>query len=179
MPQYASFRFTPTWFGSQYVVGETDLTLSYIFPKDTPLDAIRWQKDKDRWDHKGIRDDRDGRPSVVWRRKVRLTQAHMFGVSFPKGSIANVTHMTIFKMIGIWWRGNPGVQIVSAVLQNGPEHIAKLREEMSAWLEKKEYESLAQAQGSMNLAKSPQPLIYERGNYVKLLQGYARSMGAR
>jgi dihydroorotate dehydrogenase (fumarate) len=75
--------------------------------------------------------------------------------------------------------GAHAVQVVSAVLKNGPEHIAKLRDEMAAWLEKKEYESLAQAQGSMNLAKSPQPLIYERGNYVKLLQGYARSMATR
>ncbi len=75
--------------------------------------------------------------------------------------------------------GAHAVQVVSAVLKNGPEHIAKLRDEMAAWLEKKEYESLAQALGSMNLAKSPQPLIYERGNYVKLLQGYARSMATR
>jgi dihydroorotate dehydrogenase (fumarate) len=72
--------------------------------------------------------------------------------------------------------GAHGVQMVSAILQRGPEHFATVKQEMIQWLESHEYESLRQAQGSMNLAKSPQPLIYERGNYVKLLQGYARSM---
>ena len=72
--------------------------------------------------------------------------------------------------------GAHGVQLVSAVLKNGPAHLGKVRNEMAGWLVSHEYESLGQAQGSMNLAKSPQPAIYERGNYVKLLQGYARSM---
>jgi dihydroorotate dehydrogenase (fumarate) len=72
--------------------------------------------------------------------------------------------------------GAHAVQLVSAVLRHGPGHLAKVRDEMAQWLEQKEYESLRQAQGSMNLAKSPQPGVYERGNYVKLLQGYARAM---
>ena len=72
--------------------------------------------------------------------------------------------------------GAHGVQLVSAILQRGPGYFATLRDELTALLEKYEYESLGQAQGSMNLSKSPQPTLYERGNYVKLLQGYARSM---
>ena len=72
--------------------------------------------------------------------------------------------------------GANAVQLVSAVLKQGPEIVGKLRDEMATWLQKKEYESLAQAQGSMNMAKSPEPGVYARGNYVKLLQGFARSL---
>jgi dihydroorotate dehydrogenase (fumarate) len=72
--------------------------------------------------------------------------------------------------------GAHGVQVVSAVLEKGPARLAEIRDEMKQFLEEKEYESLAQAQGSMNLAKSPNPEMYERGNYVKILQGYAKSI---
>jgi dihydroorotate dehydrogenase (fumarate) len=72
--------------------------------------------------------------------------------------------------------GAHGVQLVSALLRHGPVRVAQIRDGMAGWLEKHEYESLRQAQGSMNLAKSPQPGVYERGNYVRLLQGYARSL---
>jgi dihydroorotate dehydrogenase (fumarate) len=72
--------------------------------------------------------------------------------------------------------GAHGVQMVSALLQKGPEHLAKVRNEMAQWLETHEYKSLKQAQGSMNLAHCPNPELYERGNYVKILQGYAKRM---
>jgi dihydroorotate dehydrogenase (fumarate) len=73
--------------------------------------------------------------------------------------------------------GAHGVQMVSALLQRGPEHLATVRAGLEAWLEEHEYDSLAQAQGSMNLARCPDPENYERGNYVKILQGYTRSQG--
>lgn len=68
------------------------------------------------------------------------------------------------------------VQIVSAVLHRGPEHLTKMKRELEQWLEEHEYRSLRQAQGSMNLVHTPHPEVYERGNYLKILQGYARSM---
>jgi len=66
--------------------------------------------------------------------------------------------------------GAHAVQLVSAVLRHGPQRLAEMRQEMSHWLEEKEYESLGQAQGSMNLAKSPDPRAFQRGNYARLLQ---------
>lgn len=72
--------------------------------------------------------------------------------------------------------GAHGVQMVSALLKHGPERLAIARAQLSQWLEEHEYESLRQAQGSLNLSKCPNPETYERGNYVKILQGYARSM---
>jgi dihydroorotate dehydrogenase (fumarate) len=68
------------------------------------------------------------------------------------------------------------VQNVSAAIQKGPKVLAAMRQELETWLTEHEYDSLRQSQGSMNLAKSPNAELYERGNYVKILQGYAKSM---
>ena len=66
--------------------------------------------------------------------------------------------------------GANSVQMVSALLKNGPDYLAKLRNDLAAWLEEKEYDSLKQAQGSMNLDRCPNPKAYERGNYARMLQ---------
>lgn len=65
--------------------------------------------------------------------------------------------------------GASGVQMVSALLRHGPEHIATVRQEMSTWLEEHEYHSLGQALGSMSLERCPDRAAYERGNYVRML----------
>jgi dihydroorotate dehydrogenase (fumarate) len=48
-----------------------------------------------------------------------------------------------------------------------------MRGELARWLEDREYESLRQAQGSMNLASCPDPEAYERANYMMILQGWS------
>ncbi len=68
--------------------------------------------------------------------------------------------------------GADAVQMVSALLQNGPEYITTVREDLERWLVEHEYESLAQMRGSMNLQNSPNPAAYERANYVQVLQSW-------
>lgn len=68
--------------------------------------------------------------------------------------------------------GAHAVQMVSALLQRGPEYLGQVREELSRWLEEHGYESLAQAQGSMSLRRCPDPGALERSNYMKILQGW-------
>jgi dihydroorotate dehydrogenase (fumarate) len=64
------------------------------------------------------------------------------------------------------------VQVVSALLQRGPEHMSELVAGLKRFLEEREYESIEKLRGSMNLARSPNPSAYERANYVALLQSY-------
>ena len=64
------------------------------------------------------------------------------------------------------------VQLVSALLKHGPAHLAVVREGVIRWLEAHEYESLAQLRGSMNLARCPDPAMFERGNYMRILQSW-------
>ena len=68
--------------------------------------------------------------------------------------------------------GARAVQVVSALLRNGPEYLQLLRNDMASWLEQHEYDSLRQAQGSMNLAGCPDPKAFERANYMLVLQSW-------
>jgi dihydroorotate dehydrogenase (fumarate) len=70
--------------------------------------------------------------------------------------------------------GAHAVQIVSALLREGPDKLARLRKELAEWLEQHEYESLSQMQGSMSLVRCPDPQAYERANYMEMLQRWGR-----
>jgi dihydroorotate dehydrogenase (fumarate) len=64
------------------------------------------------------------------------------------------------------------VQMVSALLIHGPEHIKRTLEAIEFWLTDHEYESLRQMQGSMNMAKAPNPAKLTRANYMQMLDSW-------
>lgn len=66
------------------------------------------------------------------------------------------------------------VQCVSALLRHGPERLRALIDGLRAWMESHEYDDVATLRGSMNYARCPSPALYERANYVQLLQGWHR-----
>jgi dihydroorotate dehydrogenase (fumarate) len=68
--------------------------------------------------------------------------------------------------------GAHSVQLVSALLIHGPDHIARLLEAVDFWLTDHEYTSLRQAQGSMSLAKVERPAAFARANYMKMLDSW-------
>ncbi|HEX7553185.1 MAG TPA: dihydroorotate dehydrogenase-like protein [Geothrix sp.] len=68
--------------------------------------------------------------------------------------------------------GADAVQMVSALLIHGPERLAQARAGLAEWLEEHEYESLAQARGSMSLLNSPNPQAFTRANYMRILNGW-------
>jgi len=68
--------------------------------------------------------------------------------------------------------GATGIQMVSALLQHGPERLKAVREEMVKWMEEHEYESLDQMRGSLSLTKCPNPQAFERANYMRVLAGW-------
>jgi hypothetical protein len=78
---YASFRFSPTWYGSEYTSGTTDLAVSFHFPKGVSPDETRWH-DK-QFDITSR--DSDGRIVFTWADPVASPSTqYMYGVSFPK-----------------------------------------------------------------------------------------------
>ena len=68
--------------------------------------------------------------------------------------------------------GAHSVQMVSALLIHGPEHLTRTIEAVEFWLNEHEYESLAQMQGSMNMAKVPDAAKLTRANYMKMLDSW-------
>ena len=68
--------------------------------------------------------------------------------------------------------GASTVQMTSALLQQGPEHIAALRAGLQSWMEQHEYESIRQMCGSMSRAKCPDPKAWGRANHIRTLQSW-------
>ncbi len=68
--------------------------------------------------------------------------------------------------------GAHAVQVVSALLRNGPEYLKRLREETIGWMHEQEYLSIEQMRGSMNFEACPDPSVYERANYMLMLQSW-------
>ncbi|HSP42249.1 MAG TPA: dihydroorotate dehydrogenase-like protein [Luteolibacter sp.] len=66
--------------------------------------------------------------------------------------------------------GADAVQVVSSLLKYGPSHIGTLLHGLETWLEDHEYESVRQMCGSMSLRHCPDPSVYERANYLRILQ---------
>jgi dihydroorotate dehydrogenase (fumarate) len=62
------------------------------------------------------------------------------------------------------------VQVVSCLLSRGPEYLGRLVKETAAWMEEREYSSIDEIRGLMNLGACPDPSAYERSNYVLMLQ---------
>jgi dihydroorotate dehydrogenase (fumarate) len=68
--------------------------------------------------------------------------------------------------------GAHAVQLVSALLREGPTALSRIREEAQRWMEEHEYTSLRMLQGSMNLSRCPDPTAFERANYMRTLQSW-------
>jgi len=62
--------------------------------------------------------------------------------------------------------------MTSALLHDGPEHIAVVEKGLRKWMEDKEYDSVGQLRGSMSQRAVPDPEAYERANYMKILTSY-------
>jgi dihydroorotate dehydrogenase (fumarate) len=57
------------------------------------------------------------------------------------------------------------VQIVSAILRNGPQHLRKVLADVEAWMTENEWESLSEMRGNMSFQRIPNPAQYERATY--------------
>jgi dihydroorotate dehydrogenase (fumarate) len=68
--------------------------------------------------------------------------------------------------------GSSVVHLCSALLKYGIQHLGRVREEMLRWMEEHEYASLQEMLGSMSQRSCPDPAMFERANYIKVLQSY-------
>jgi dihydroorotate dehydrogenase (fumarate) len=79
---------------------------------------------------------------------------------------------TAFDAVKAVMAGAHAVQVVSALLQHGPEHLMTLRRELADWMEDHGYDSLSRMRGSLSLLRCPDPKAYERANYMLILQSW-------
>lgn len=78
------------------------------------------------------------------------------------------TPETLIKQI---LAGADAVQIVSAVYENGAEHIRTLLDGLEKWMEEKGFSSLSQFKGKANSKNVKNPAVFERIQFMKHFAG--------
>jgi dihydroorotate dehydrogenase (fumarate) len=61
----------------------------------------------------------------------------------------------------------------SAVLRHGPDHVRVVEDQLVAWMDEHEYDSVAQLRGSVSYATADDPSAFERANYVRVLHSWS------
>lgn len=75
--------------------------------------------------------------------------------------------------------GARAAMTTSALLKNGIDHISKVLEEITVWMEDHEYDSIRQMQGSMARQSVSDASAFERVNYMNVLSSYAKKTDTR
>jgi hypothetical protein len=102
---YASAVFAPTYFGSQYVQGQTDMTIVFHLPLGVQPDEPRWHASPSGWPSQpqtGI--DDQGHITYTWNNPnaTGYTQ-YKFGASFPAKYVpaSAIVHPSLLETLGI------------------------------------------------------------------------------
>lgn len=86
---YASGDFAPTYFGSQYVAGSTDLSVTFHLPPGVQPNEPRWHNSPNGFPSQpqtGI--DSQGRVTYTWEaQQASASTSYTFGASFPKSYV--------------------------------------------------------------------------------------------
>lgn len=73
--------------------------------------------------------------------------------------------------------GASAAQLCSTLLTHGPGRLTEIRDELTQWLEQREYASLAELIGSVSQSRTTDPAEFERANYVRMLDKYTPPPG--
>ncbi|MFQ5617046.1 MAG: hypothetical protein ACE5GO_11390, partial [Anaerolineales bacterium] len=110
--ELASLQITPTWFGSEFVKGNTDLQIAIHTLEGINPDEVLYQ-------------DREFTAKAIFQNhtvvvfefpNTRLTGSHRVGVSFPKRGMTRVESFNLFNLAVRWFEGNPNVRTVAGIL---------------------------------------------------------------
>jgi dihydroorotate dehydrogenase (fumarate) len=69
--------------------------------------------------------------------------------------------------------GAHAVQMVSAILQQGPQHFRTMEDGLRYWMTRHEFASLDAFRGRANLSYRTNPAEFERSNYRRVLQTWS------
>ena len=82
---YASAEFSPNYFGSQFVTGSTDLTVTFHLPEGVKTEEPRWHDAPSGFPSEPVTGlDENGRVTYTWNNpSASADQPYIFGASFP------------------------------------------------------------------------------------------------
>jgi hypothetical protein len=103
--EYASAVFSPTWFGSQFISGTTDITVTFHLPPGVQPEEPRWHAAPANWSAQPITGtDSDGRVTYTWTNPVGLGyEQYKFGASFPIQYVpaGSISSPSLWEQLGI------------------------------------------------------------------------------
>lgn len=79
---------------------------------------------------------------------------------------------TVDDIIKALLAGADITHLCSVLLDKGTQHVKNLLDQLQAWLELHEYESVQQLKGSLSQQHAINPVEYERTNYLDVLESY-------
>jgi len=102
---YASAVFSPTWFGSEFVHGTTNLQVIFHLPPGVQPDEPRWHAAPAGWATEPATGfDDQGRITYTWSNAQALgSLQYSFGASFPKSYVPDsaIVQPSIWQVLGI------------------------------------------------------------------------------
>ena len=104
----ASFRITPTWFGDEYVTGNTDLKVAIVLPKGVSPDEVLHQGLRE-FKNKAVTDE--GTVVLFHWPNTRFTHQHLVGISFPTRVMERVVRISKWELLVQAVEGNSGTRI--------------------------------------------------------------------
>lgn len=75
--------------------------------------------------------------------------------------------------------GADATQMCSVLLKHGPEYLAVIKSDLLKILEQHEFTSVAEIKGQLSQQRCANPGIFERSNYIDLLDSYSRAQAVR
>ncbi len=79
---------------------------------------------------------------------------------------------TAAEVIKYLMAGADVVMTTSALLRHGAGYASTLVNDLTQWMDRRDYESVQQMKGSMSQQKVADPSAFERANYIKVLESY-------
>ena len=71
------------------------------------------------------------------------------------------------------------IQLTSVLLERGPAYVKTIIDDLRAWLAQTGYVSSDEARGVRSMGIAPDAHVWERLNYIRLLDGWRTRPGAR
>jgi len=102
---YASAVFVPTYFGSQYVTGSTEIIITFHLPPGVEPNEPRWHSAPSGFNSEPITGiDNLGQITYTWRNpEGNMSREYKFGASFPSSYVpaSAVSKPTLWQQLGI------------------------------------------------------------------------------
>jgi hypothetical protein len=97
---------------------------------------------------------------------IRLAEQHGYAVA----SMTTADEVVKYLLVGA-----DVVMTTSALLRHGVSYVQSLLAGLTDWLSAREFVSLEKVRGMLSHNRANHPEVFERANYIKILQGYEPS----